>query len=98
MGRTRDTQRWRCRECRAISLSDELLTAPNPFCDTDEIKGCPACKGCTEGFSPVCDEPGCEAEAGCGWPTLDNVDAWGGYRSTCGKHYLDAARKGEGEA
>jgi len=30
---------------------------------------------------PRCDEPGCEQEATCGWPS----DA--GYRRTCGHHY-----------
>ena len=33
---------------------------------------------------PRCDEPGCEQEATCGWPS----DA--GYRRTCGGHYRAA--------
>ena len=33
---------------------------------------------------PRCDEPGCEKEATCGWPSTD------GYRRTCGDHYRAA--------
>ncbi len=33
---------------------------------------------------PRCDEPGCEQEATCGWPSDS------GYRRTCGKHMREA--------
>ena len=29
----------------------------------------------------TCDEPGCNSQASCGWPSI------GGYRHTCGKHW-----------
>lgn len=31
----------------------------------------------------ACDEPGCFEHVSCGWPSDD------GYRSTCGKHYIE---------
>ena len=82
----RDMQRWRCKFCDAVTLEKDLLTAPSPFCDTYELKGCPRCKDCQEGFVAVCDEPGCIREATSGWPTGDDSDAWGGYRRTCQTH------------
>lgn len=36
----------------------------------------------------ICDVPGCEYGASCGWPSAD------GYRNTCGLHYM---RAGEGQ-
>lgn len=36
----------------------------------------------------LCDEPSCYNEISCGWPTLD-----GGYRNTCGTHYVKDASK-----
>ena len=39
---------------------------------------------------PRCDEPGCKAEADCGWPS------GGGYRRTCGVHMYHSALKEEG--
>lgn len=91
MGRIRENRRWRCRECGAVTLEPDLLTAPSPFCDTVELTGCPKCKQCDEGFDPLCDEDGCSAVAGCGWPTGDDADAWGGYRNTCHRHWPPAA-------
>lgn len=86
--------RWRCRVCNHISTSTELLTAPSPFDPTDALTACPNCKVCDEGFEALCDEPGCTLEAGCGWPTGDMTDAWGGYRRTCSRHMLAAASIG----
>jgi hypothetical protein len=86
MGRIREKRRWKCNACGTVTLEHELLTAPSPFDAADELTACPKCKQCDEGFDLLCDEPGCSNHAGCGWPTGDNDDEWGGYRNTCGKH------------
>lgn len=86
MGRIREKQRWRCTNCGTTTLGPELLTAPSPFDADDVLSGCPKCKQCSDGFDLLCDEPGCNSVAGCGWPTGDDSDSWGGYRNTCGKH------------
>ena len=91
MGRIREKQRWKCNACGAVTVETELLTAPSPFADTYELTACPQCKQCEEGFDLLCDEPGCNSHAGCGWPTGDDSDDWGGYRSTCGKHMVPNA-------
>ena len=76
-----DKKRWRCNECNEISLEVDLLLAPNPFNpDEDTIVGCPLCLA-VDRFGEICDEPGCESGASCGFPTKD-----GGYRRTCYKH------------
>lgn len=36
----------------------------------------------------LCDEPECYNETSCGWPTTD-----GGYRNTCGTHYVHKLSK-----
>jgi hypothetical protein len=86
MGRIREKNRWRCGACCAVNLEPDLPTAPSPFNPTDTLTACPNCKQCDEGFELLCDEPGCNEFAGCGWPTGDDSDEWGGYRNTCGKH------------
>jgi hypothetical protein len=75
-----ELKRWRCQECKAITLEPALLSAPNPFDPDDTIVGCPNCKSVAE-FDELCDEPGCERPASCGFPT-----AAGGYRRTCYDH------------
>lgn len=37
---------------------------------------------------PICDEPGCLKNAGCGYPTKD-----GGYRTSCGEHHREYKAK-----
>ncbi len=86
MGRIREKNRWRCGACCAVNLEPDLPTAPSPFDPTDTITACPNCKQCNEGFELLCDEPGCNVVAGCGWPTGDDQDEWGGYRNTCSLH------------
>lgn len=86
MTRLTDHREWKCRSCGAVSVETELLTAPSPFDSTDTLTGCPECKGCSDGFDLLCDEDGCADPAGCGWPTGNYSDRWGGYRNTCGKH------------
>ncbi len=73
-------KRWRCQECYHISTSDELLSAPNPFEPESEVTGCPRCKS-IDSFADVCDEPGCDQWASCGWNSRHGV-----YRRTCGNH------------
>lgn len=86
MSRFAQNRQWRCRTCDRISLEPALLTAPSPFDPDDILTGCPLCKGCDEGFAEICDEPGCTNEAGCGFPTGNGGDQWGGYRRTCSQH------------
>jgi hypothetical protein len=55
-----------------------------PHCDVRHQWPCPTI--------PRCDEPGCEDEADCGWPTKAGAPTFSGdpdfdgYRRTCGKH------------
>jgi hypothetical protein len=86
MGRIREKNRWRCGACCAVNLEPDLPTAPSPFDPTDTLTACPNCKQCNDGFELLCDEPGCNVVAGCGWPTGDDQDEWGGYRNTCSLH------------
>ena len=56
-----------------LAIEDEARADPCPHCVVTHEWPCPTI--------PRCDEPGCEQEATCGWPS----DA--GYRRTCGDHY-----------
>ena len=69
----------RCEVCCWRGTVDEILRAPNPFDADDVLFACPDCKSVGE-CTTMCDEPGCDKVAGCGWPAPD------GYRWTCGKH------------
>lgn len=73
-------RKWQCEFCAAVSVESELLTAPNPFNQTDELIGCPVCKS-VEGFIELCEIEGCTKGATCGGPGNDGV-----YRRTCGPH------------
>lgn len=70
----------RCDACRRVLRSADVLSAPNPFAPDEDVYGCPHCRAVTR-FEVLCDEPGCEAAATCGFPLP------GGYRLTCGVHY-----------
>lgn len=91
MGRIREKNRWRCGACCAVNLEPDLPTDPSPFDPTDTLTACPNCKQCDEGFELLCDEPECNAVAGCGWSTGNDQDEWGGYRNTCSRHMLQNA-------
>jgi hypothetical protein len=52
------------------------LEAECPHCVMEHVWPCPTI--------PRCDEPGCEKETSCGWPSP------AGYRRTCGDHYRAA--------
>jgi len=80
--------RWRCRECGWNGDDADLLRAQSPFDPNDTIVGCPWCK-CVADMENTCDEPGCDREATCGFPTV------GGYRRTCGYHMRLAQRRME---
>jgi hypothetical protein len=72
--------RWKCAECDSICTGAEMLTAPNPFADTDEVRGCPNCKA-AESLSAACAVDGCTRDGTCGGPGADGV-----YRFTCYEH------------
>ena len=92
-----ELKKWRCGNCSNVSLEPQLLRAPNPFDDSDNLTGCPNCMAAFgEDLHELCDEPQCLAEAGCGWPTGDRNDAYGGYRRTCGRHSDWASSKTTG--
>jgi len=78
---------WQCKECSAQVLEADMLAAPSPFDSAYTLWACPKCKQCDEGFFQICDEPGCNQEATCGWPTND-----GGYRRTCSEHMKGFAK------
>lgn len=78
--------RWQCQSCDWTGDDAELLRAPNPFNPADTICGCPKCRAADD-FVNTCDEPGCDKEAQCGFPSPQ------GYRRTCSRHaYADPVR------
>ena len=73
---------FECDRCGKIMEEKLILQTAVPRPKGGEpayVSQCPHCGEC-ECFTNVCDEPGCQSEATCGWPTGD------GYRRTCGKH------------
>ena len=78
--------RWRCKGCgETLNSDNDFLTAPNPFCVTDGILGCPKCKD-VECFEMLCDTPGCKNIGCAGTPTPD------GYKWTCHNHLPEDAK------
>ena len=65
--------------CGWKGISEQLLTAKNPFNIDETIQGCPKCFSINE-FRTVCDELECWEFVTCGTPTKE------GYRNTCSKH------------
>jgi hypothetical protein len=70
--------RFRC-DCGAVYSESDIPKWPGP-------KGarwsyCPSCFE-PEKFDNICDEPGCNSLASCGFPRD------GGYRRTCREHYI----------
>ena len=76
--------RWLCQSCDWTGDDEALLRASSPFDAATVIYGCPTCKA-VDDIVNACDESGCQSEATCGFP------APGGYRRTCGRHYVPAA-------
>jgi threonine dehydrogenase-like Zn-dependent dehydrogenase len=87
MTRIRKNQQWKCNTCGSVVADDSLLFAPSPFNPDNTLIGCPECLECDEGFTMLCDEPGCLKPVSCGWHTGNDSDEFGGGRNTCGKHY-----------
>lgn len=69
-----------CSECCWHGFSSNILWALNPFCEEQDIAGCPSCKDINT-LVRACDQPGCWEPTSCGYPT-DH-----GYRITCHGHY-----------
>lgn len=72
--------KWCCDDCGEVMLESEVLKALSPFDSGQMLWGCRNCKVVGD-MTELCDEPGCELEAHCGWPSPD------GYRRTCGAHF-----------
>ena len=71
--------KMKCKECGWIGT--DPLRGENPFNPDEYLTGCPECR-MVETIVWTCDEPGCTHESTCGFTSV------GGYRRTCGRHYL----------
>jgi hypothetical protein len=71
---------FECRECSWRGEQDEIIQFADPEMAGNSWRICPNCR-CAECFDNMCDEPGCQLVAGCGWPSPD------GYRRTCYDHW-----------
>ncbi len=73
---------WRCGDCDHIMAQTEIIrvSVPHPkHGGPIYLSQCPECGEC-QNFTNLCDEPDCQKEANCGWPSPD------GYRRTCYDH------------
>ena len=72
---------FRCRECGWRGAESEIIQIVDAELEGNRWNICPnpACRA-AEQFENMCDEPGCNREATCGWPSPS------GYRRTCGDH------------
>lgn len=71
---------FRCTACEWHGTEAQIDRVNDPKPGSTAIWNvCSRCRD-AEQFVNMCDEPGCNNEAGCGWPS-DN-----GYRRTCGEH------------
>ena len=76
--------RWMCEECEWVGLHSDIDRVHDPKPGSDvEWSICPNCRA-AERFINLCDEPGCNGKATCGWLSAE------GYRRTCGPHYKPA--------
>lgn len=50
----KNSDRWLCDDCGAVTATEALLVAPNPFDSDDICHGCPACRGIDQ-FVRACD-------------------------------------------
>ena len=72
---------------------EEYMAAPDPA-PLDECEWCIPRHEWPCPTIPRCDEPGCEDEATCGWPSRPGgTGPNGGYRRTCGPHMREYAKK-----
>ena len=81
-----DTYRCTNRNCGWRGHKSEILIASHPFDPDEKVYGCPTCKD-IECFIEICDDPECERDANCGWPSS------AGYRRTCVQHMPEDAPK-----
>lgn len=73
----------RCPTCGWRGQPDDRTPRRNPL-NEETLWFCPKCETVDgEHFVSICDEPGCESEATCGFPDQKHN---GIYRWTCGKH------------
>lgn len=72
--------RWVCTECEYIGALSTFDTVRDPKDENNWWTICPNCRAADQ-ITDVCDEPGCERRATCGWPGKN-----GGYRRTCFDH------------
>ena len=76
--------RFICDECGKIFEREaDIPQWPRP--NGSSWGYCDRCDS-AESFTNICDEPGCNHKATCGFPDKD------GYRRTCGEHYQEAKR------
>ena len=73
--------RWICTECEFTGALDEFDHVPDPKSTANGWTVCPRCRA-ADHVTDVCDEPGCDRRATCGFP----VDDERGYRRTCFEH------------
>ena len=71
--------RWKCEECYWVGPQAEVLEAPNPFDNSENIWGCPNCLEANR-LERACDHEGCDLPGGNGTMTPD------GYTWTCFAH------------
>jgi hypothetical protein len=73
------TNRVGCHECRHICKETELLSAVNPFDESETIHACPKCKS-VEAHYKLCEVEGCPNAASGGYPVM------GDYLEVCFEH------------
>lgn len=73
--------KWICLECRFIGAIERFDKVQDPH-GPNEWTVCPRCRA-PERVTSACDEPGCEREGACGFPTPT-----GNYRRTCFEHSI----------
>jgi hypothetical protein len=74
--------KWICLHCRFIGAFDAFEQVEDPGELGNWWTVCPSCRT-PEQVTSACDEPGCNREGSCGFPTPE-----GGYRRTCFDHSI----------
>ena len=78
-------KRWICTECGFIGKIGEFDIVPDPKVISNSWTVCPKCRT-PDHVTDVCDEPGCDREATCGFNTRDPARGPDIYRRTCWEH------------
>lgn len=87
---TLDPTKRQCSECEWRGPANDLLRAPSPFLDGEELVACPSC-GRVDGtmiFS-LCEIQGCNKVATCGTPLA------GTYGRLCSAHFAHLSEQTE---